>query len=188
MSRAFRFEIGVPIPMKSRKARPAGWPRMLAEAQIGASVFVEGLTPVKVASYFKHYGSGWYKSRSVENGVRVWKVSEPPKVTARVAAEGRALSKIDRAETEYAAQLTDRLDIGHQDVRNELIAIGALAEQCRNAGAAMEKCISDLEGCSKNPPPYPLVTVLAHTVTDWLDADAARLFMAHIQKELGDEA
>lgn len=79
----FQIEFGIPRPdVRKFPGRAPGEIvtalRALAEAPIGASVFIPGKKPAKIGPYFKLAGgAGWYSTRAVEGGCRAWKVSEP---------------------------------------------------------------------------------------------------------------
>jgi hypothetical protein len=81
---AVKIDMDVPIPADGHSGLPGIITqslRALADAPIGASVFIVGKKPHRLGPYIASAGSGfgWYAARSVEGGVRVWKIAEPKK-------------------------------------------------------------------------------------------------------------
>lgn len=79
----FKIETNVPMPTTSRVGAPEGplrrAMRELAAAEVGASVFVPAKLHPKtlyVAAY-RVGGRGWFATRTVDGGQRIWKLSEP---------------------------------------------------------------------------------------------------------------
>jgi hypothetical protein len=81
---AFVIETGVPRSSKGSRGQHAG-PitaalRNLLAAPLGASVFIPAKRARDIGPYVTSADStvkGWAESRSVEGGVRVWKIAEP---------------------------------------------------------------------------------------------------------------
>jgi hypothetical protein len=87
----YEIETGVPIP--SADVRSTGLSaalRALSKAEVGASLLLplDGLSPTtrmnRISAQLRTaVGVGWYRARSVEGGIRVWKIGEPKPGTAQ---------------------------------------------------------------------------------------------------------
>lgn len=87
----FKIEKGVPIP-QPKSGKVGGWARALADADIGDSVFLAGRNAKDVVGGVGNHGNRWATVRTVEGGVRVWKIAEPggkgqPPLPAVIAIE-----------------------------------------------------------------------------------------------------
>jgi len=81
MSAAYVIETGHPTPTNPTRGMVSPEVdalRRLAKANVGDSVFLPGKTTPKVGRLaVMRVGPGWFSSRAVPGGVRVWKVCEP---------------------------------------------------------------------------------------------------------------
>lgn len=80
---AFTIETGIPLP-KSRRAGGAltSALRSLAAASVGDSILLAGIAQRKLGPYLQSAaGNGWYATRVVEGGIRVWKIAEPKQMS-----------------------------------------------------------------------------------------------------------
>lgn len=75
-SPAFVIEQGIPIPTRAGGTGVTAAIRALAESPVGSSVMVPK-KPARLGPFFRPFGHGWYATRAVEGGARVWKIREP---------------------------------------------------------------------------------------------------------------
>lgn len=76
----FPIESNVPLSPRPKRGSPPGWAHALAHAAIGDSIFLADRKTTSVLTVAGAYGRGWATARTVEGGVRVWKIAEPPKL------------------------------------------------------------------------------------------------------------
>lgn len=70
---------GIPIPPKRQPSTVRrGWAWALAHAEVGDSIFLAGSATKKAGRTAYTYGSGWFRMETERNGVRIWKLKEPP--------------------------------------------------------------------------------------------------------------
>lgn len=79
---AFAIETGIPLPESKYGAKSPGPVtaslRKLSQSAIGASVVIPGIAQNRLGPYLQSAaGMGWYATRKVDGGTRVWKVAEP---------------------------------------------------------------------------------------------------------------
>jgi len=74
---AYKIEDNIPLPPHANATPEAVALRELARANIGSSVLLAG-TRGRITSSANYVGgTGWTATRSVEGGIRVWKIAEP---------------------------------------------------------------------------------------------------------------
>lgn len=75
----YRVEADVPLPPPVVRTGCSEAIRALASSEVGQSVFVPGLTAKEVHSHraLRKFARGWFASRTVTGGARLWKISDP---------------------------------------------------------------------------------------------------------------